>query len=216
MINWKKFSQIEVFKKLLLKRDATLTVQNADGTESHVAVADLAIVSGLTADAAELNTMDGILATTAELNRSADASARIVTSTATVLALTVTEHAERIVLINSNSTVANTFTLPAAAGTGAKFHLINNIVQTQGTVVIAANGTDVMNGVCLAGHSTTTTGGGAFFTSASSDKVTLNLTTTGGDGGDSVEAWDVAANTWHVRVFINGSGSLGTPFSETA
>lgn len=51
-------------------------------------------------------------ATSAEVDRMADTSARIVTSTASVLALTVTAHAERTVLVNSNTTFNNTF-IPA-------------------------------------------------------------------------------------------------------
>ena len=51
----------------------------------------------------------GSSATLKELDRVGDASARIVTTTATALSLTATQHAERVLLINSNSTVANTF-----------------------------------------------------------------------------------------------------------
>lgn len=159
---------------------------------------------------------DTYTATAPEINRVADISARVVTSTATALSLTVTEHAERIVLVQTDSTVANTFTLPVAAGTGAKFTIINDITQTQGSVVVAANGTsDVINGVAFMVDSTGADTASAFFTSATSDKVTFNITTTGGLGGDRVEAIDVAANTWSVTVFGNGSGTLATPFSAT-
>lgn len=164
---------------------------------------------------AQLGVLDGVTATAAELNASTDASARIVTTTATALSLTVTQHAERIVLINSNSTVANTFTLPAGTGSGVKMTLINNVAQTQGTVVVAANGTDIIKGICVALDSTAAADAMSFLTSSTSDKISLNLTTTGGLGHDMVEAWDVAANTWMVRVVINGSGSLATPFSAT-
>ena len=170
----------------------------------------------ITATAAEINTaLDGNTATAAEITRAADASARVVTSTATALSLTVTEHAERIVLVQTDSTVANTFTLPAAAGTGEKFTIINDITQTQGSVVVAANGTDVINGVAFMVDSTGADTASAFFTTATSDKVTFNITTTGGLGGDKVVAIDVAANTWTVEVFGNGSGTLATPFSAS-
>ena len=157
-----------------------------------------------------------LTATPAEINRSADTSGRVVTSTATVLALTVTEHGERIVLINSNSTVANTFTLPVATGSGVKMTLVNNIAQTQGTVVVSANGTtDVLSGIAYNFGSTEETAM-SFVTSATSDKISLNLTTTGGGvGQDRVEAQDVAANTWNVVVHQVGSGALATPFSAT-
>ena len=154
-------------------------------------------------------------ATAAEINRSADASARIVTTTATALSLTVTEHGERIVLVNTNSTVANTFTLPLATGSGVKMTVINNIAQTQGTVVVAANGTtNTLAGVAVV-VSSTEEAAGCFLTSGTSDKITLNRTTSGGLRGDMIEAWDTAANVWTVKVFCNGSGALATPFSAT-
>lgn len=162
-----------------------------------------------------LAALSTLTATAAELNRTADPSGRIVTTTATALSLTLTEHAERVVLIDTDSTVDNTFTLPVATGSGAKFTVVNNILQTQGTVVVAANGTDVMQGVCIAVDSTAGGGGDTFLTTATSDKVSMNLTTTGGLGGDMVEAWDKSANTWYVRVLTCGSGTLATPFSAT-
>lgn len=168
----------------------------------------------VTSSAAELNILDGVLATTAEINSSADASTRIVNTTATALTLTVTQHADKVILIATNSTVANTFTLPAATGSGVKMTLINHIAQTQGTVVIAANGTDVLKGVARTVDTTAETAAG-FLTSATSDKITFNLTTTGGLGHDMVEAWDTAANVWTVRVENTGSGTLATPFSAT-
>lgn len=192
-----------------------------DGTdEATVWYANVGTASSCNFDAVDLNIAEaalltGLTATSAELNRSADPTGRIVTTTATVLALTITQHAERVVLVDTNSTVANTVTLPVATGSGAKFTVINNIVQTQGTVVVAANGTDVMQGVCIAVDSTAGGGGDTFVTTASSDKVSMNLTTTGGLGGDMVEAWDKSANTWYVRVLTCGSGTLATPFSET-
>lgn len=200
----------------------TCTDQTGDTTVSLVAGAMSAARTVTLRDpgaaASFLTTTDGTAAATAatalEITRSCDASARIVTSTATALSLTVTEHAERVVLINSNSTVANTFTLPAATGSGVKMTLINNIVQTQGTVVVAANGTDVLAGVARV-YGTTAAEAEAFVASATSDKITLNLTTTGGLGGDIVEAWDSAANTWTVQVKCTGSGTLATPFSAT-
>lgn len=157
-----------------------------------------------------------ITATAAELNRTADISARIVTTTATTLALTVTQHAERIILINTNSTVANTFTLPVAAATGAKFTLINNIAQTQGSIVVAANGTtDTVTGSAFIFGSTEETAM-SFVTSATSDKITLNLSTSGGVGpGDRIEAIDGKANQWSVTVWGVGSGALATPFAAT-
>jgi hypothetical protein len=144
------------------------------------------------------------------------AATRIVPTTATALSLTITQHGERVVVVNTNSTVANTFTLPAATGSGVRFEVINGIAQTQGSIVIAANGTDVMKGRALSFDSTAVaTHANIFVSSASSDKVTWNRTTTGGLGEDSLIAWDEAANTWRVQVISRCSGANATPFSET-
>lgn len=139
----------------------------------------------------------------------------VVNTTSTALSLTATEHAGRIVTISSNSTVANTFTLPVATGSGEKYTLVNILVQTQGTIVVAANGTDIIKGKAVALDSTAAADAMVFVTSATSDKITFNLTTTGGLGYDKVEAIDIAANTWLVDVAFNGSGTLATPFSAT-
>lgn len=172
-------------------------------------------LGAVTSTAAELNILDGCTSTAAEINRATDISARVVTTTATALSLTVTEHAERVLLVNTNSTVANTFTLPVATGSGAKFTVVNNIQQTQGSVVVAASGTlDTLKGVALIGDTTAETAG-AFLTTATSDKLTMNLTTTGGLGGDQVELLDGAANVWTVRATLTGSGTLATPFAAT-
>lgn len=198
-----KFFDLAVIKrKLKFGKGSTIEVVSDSGTSSTLSTSELAV-------------LDGITATAAEINRATDISARVVTTTATALSLTVTEHAERVVLINSNSTVANTFTLPAATGTGAKITLINNITQTQGTVVIAAPGTtNVVSGVAY-GFGTTAAGAEAFVTSATSDKITFNLTTTGGLGGDRVEAIDTGTGVWTVLVHFTGSGTIATPFAAT-
>lgn len=177
---------------------------------------DIELADGSRITQTEFGKLTGLTPTAAEINRTAKASTRIVNTTATVLALSLTAHGERVVLVASNSTVANTLTLPVATGSGVKITIINNIAQTQGSVVIAANGTtDVLQGICKAFDSTAAADAMTFLTTATSDKVTLNRTTTGGLGGDQIELWDKTANAWLVRVEINGSGSMATPFSET-
>ena len=189
---------------LRLDKNATLKVVNANGSESTISLT-------------ELLSLDGLTATSAELNRTSDISTRVVTTTATSLALSVTAHGDRVVLVNTNSTVANTFTLPVATGSGDKFTVVNNIAQTQGSIVVAANGTlDTMKGIALVANTSTTVNAIAALTSATSDKVTFNRTTTGGAGpGDYVEAIDIAANTWAVRVVAGSVGAAATPFSAT-
>lgn len=205
---WKKLYNAILTGTTEVPSKSTLNVKSG----ASLKLADVEV----TASAAELNIMDGVTATAAELNRSTDASARIVATTATTLALTVTQHGEAIVYINTNSTVANTATLPVATGSGVKFTIVNGIAQTQGSVVVAASGTlDVMKGIALMVNTTVTNQAQGFYTTASSDKVSFNRTTTGGVGGDMVEAWDVAANTWQVQVKGFTAGTTATPFSES-
>lgn len=215
----KLFDLAVIKKKLLFKKGAKIVTTSTAGVETDVTAEDLAVaagLSGMTATVSEINAVvAGNTSTAAEINRATDISARVVTTTATALSLTVTQHAERVVLVNTNSTVANTFTLPVATGSGAKFTIVNNIQQTQGTVVVAASGTlDTLKGVAIIADTTAETAG-AFLTTATSDKLSMNLTTTGGLGGDQVELLDGAANVWTVRATLTGSGTLATPFSQT-
>lgn len=166
----------------------------------------------ITSTAAELNLVDGQTATAAEVNRAVDISARVVTTTATALSLTVTEHAERLVVVNTADTCA--ISAPAAAGTGAKMTIVIGTAITQNSIVVAANGTDVIRGVSYM-FGTTEEAAESFVTSATSDKYSFNGGTTGGLGGDTLEMWDVAANTWQVRVFGTGSGAIATGFAAT-
>lgn len=209
---WKKlFNVIITGNNSRVQSGSTLTAESG----STVNLAGTWQVGGtsVTATASELNTsVHGLTATSAQINRATNPSTRIVTTTATALSLTVTQHGSGVLLVNTNSTVANTFKLPAATGSGEKFTIINNITQTQGSVVVqSASTTDVIAGVAYM-FASTTSGAEAFVTTASSTKVTFNITTTGGLGGDQVEAWDSAAGTYTVRVMARGSGTLATPF----
>lgn len=58
MINWKDFVNLRVFKSLRLKRDAVITVENADGTTTDIDVAELAALNSVAA--ADLAKIDGI------------------------------------------------------------------------------------------------------------------------------------------------------------
>lgn len=48
MITWKDFSNIRIFRQLRLKKDATLTVLNSDGTGSDISTSELKRVRGAT------------------------------------------------------------------------------------------------------------------------------------------------------------------------
>lgn len=138
---------------------------------------------------------------------------QVMTTTATALTLSRRAHGGATLLINTNSSGTSTFTLPTASGTGAKYRLINNVQQTQGTLVITGSVGDTLQGKALMIDSTAAADAMSFMTTATSIKVTWNRTTQGGLGYDEVEATDTAANVYQVNVICNGSGSLITPFS---
>lgn len=157
--------------------------------------------------------LGGVIATAAELNRVADVSTRIVSTTAATLAVTLAAHDSKTVVLASTHT--QTLTLPAATGSGAKFMFAVSTTGTDGSKVIkVANTADVMAGASIV-NSTSTAEASSFLTSATSDTITLNNTTTGGIAGTTVEITDIAASTFLVRVEASSSGTVATPFSAT-
>lgn len=167
--------------------------------------------TAVTPSAAELNILDGVTATTAEINRACDVSARVVNTTAN-LALTEASHDGKIVTVNKATGAA--ITLPAATGSGAKFHLIIGTTITSGSTTIKVTGNDTMTGTAIVCNDTDNSVSG-FETAADTDTITFNGTTTGGIKGDSVELIDIATDLWFVRVNGSATGSEATPFSAT-
>jgi hypothetical protein len=173
----------------------------------------------VTATAAELNaSVAGLLATTAELNRVAQLSTRIVTIVETG-AITVADHDSKTCLlaeVGGNALV--TLTLPAATGSGARFRFVVNVVNTSSYVFKSVAGTDLMEGLII-GASTTdsaTDAARTWASAASDDTVTLNGTTTGGAAiGDWVEFEDITSVGWAVRGMVTQSGAEASPFSNT-
>ncbi len=136
-----------------------------------------------------------------------------VVTTATALSLTATQHANRVLIVNTNSTVTNAYTLPAATGTGNKYEIINGIAQTQGSIAIKTAGSDVMKGGCRSFDSTAVATHANFFVTLTATQCAWSRTTTGGIGHDRFVAYDTAAAVWNVVVETNCSGSNATPFT---
>jgi len=129
-------------------------------------------------------------------------------------ALTVTQAAHDGRTIVMNTAGGSAITLPAMAGTGAKYRFVFGVTYT-GNAVFTATGAHLFGGVVqnndtgaagLFGVSMATNAGGA-------TTITLNGTTTGGRRGDWIEIEDVAASTGIVRGFLNASGTEATPFA---
>ncbi len=151
--------------------------------------------------------LSGLLATTAEVNRVADASTRIVTAGAS---LTVSQ------LLHDGKTIAMpaacAVTLPAMTGSGSRYRFVCQI--TASAVTITATGahlfgsliqsSDAASGIGLLSVTIVSTG---------KTVITLDGTTQGGVKGDWVEIEDVATNVGVVRGQLTASGSEATPYS---
>jgi hypothetical protein len=140
------------------------------------------------------------------------ASARLVTTTAASLAITVATHDNKFVVMNSTHT--QTFTLPQAVGSGGTFTFLVGTKGTDGSKIIkVANATDIIQGVSLIANTQATLVNG-FASTATDDTVTLNNSTSGGFVGDMVEIEDILTGVFAVRVTGNATGTVVTPFSS--
>lgn len=110
----------------------------------------------------------------------------------------------------SDLAAAQTWTLPAASGTGATIRIFIKTTKTGNMIIQAASASDVMNGAV---GMSTDAGGVTIPTAATSDTITMNGSTTGGIQGSWVELTDVATGVWSVRGFIVSTGAEATPFS---
>lgn len=168
--------------------------------------------TAVTASAAELNIMDGVLATAAEINRACDNSTRIVDVTGSSLAVTQAAHDGKVITLNRAAGIA--VTLPAATGSGMKLKFVVGTTFT-GAATIKVTGDDIMKGTAILfadGGDTVV----AFATAADSDTITLAAdSTTGGIAGAHIDLIDIAADTWFVSMVSDAAGSEATPFSAT-
>lgn len=167
----------------------------------------------VTAGAAELNTMTGILATAAELNRATDVSTRLIAAGAT-LAVTEALHDGKTILLDTAA--GSVCTLPAASGSGARFKFAVKVLATSNShIVKVANASDIIQGIILA----ISDGANAelgWIAGAADDTITLNRSTTGSVArGEWLELEDIAANLWIVRGSVAQTGTEATPFSAT-
>lgn len=135
-----------------------------------------------------------------------------VVAAGSTLSLSKALHDGKTILLDTAA--GSTVTLPASAGTGAKFKFFESLAPTSNSHVIKVqNSTDVIQGTIAVAA---TAGGTAFPTTSTSDTVTLNRTTTGGaTRGATIEFEDVAVGVWSVKGYTNGSGTVATPFSAT-
>lgn len=170
--------------------------------------------TAVTATAAELNaSVAGLLATTAELNRAADVSTRLVAAGAT-LAVTTAAHDGKIIALDTAA--GSICTLPAATGSGAVFRFLVTVTATSNSHIIKVTTNDTMTGFV---HNNDVDGTAVAFYKATGtdDTITMNRTTTGGVIGDWIECVDMLADLWFVRGAVTcvAGSNIATPFSAT-
>lgn len=151
--------------------------------------------------------LSGLLATADEINRATDLSTRVVNVTASTLALTLASHSDKIVTVNAAAGCA--ITLPAATGTGARFHLFIGTTITSNTTTITRAGSDTLFGMIyqLADGGSTL----AAYECPGSTVITLDGTTKGGIKGDYFILEDVASAVWSIIGHTSATGTEATP-----
>lgn len=168
------------------------------------------------ATAAELDLMNGVTSTTAEINRATDVSTRIVTATAATLAITEALHDGKIITLDRAGGIA--VTMPEATGSGMviTFVVITKFT-TDGTITLADLVNTALIGQASIVDSDTTDLIHMFTPGATFDLVTLDGTNTAGGLGCWIQYIDLATDVWSVQIIeAVGGVSPATPFSSSA
>jgi len=172
----------------------------------------------ITASAAEINILDGVTATTAEINAVADISANAaIAANGDTLTVTAATHAGKVVQFGKAS--GTIVTLPAATGTGNIYKFVIGVTATSNANIIkVANGTDVMDGsVCLQQDTDADGTLKMWRADAGDDTMTFaGAATTGGIVGGFIQCTDYKSGFWSCQAFTqSGGGSEATPFSAS-
>lgn len=156
-----------------------------------------------------------IAATAAELNRMADASARIVAATAATLAVTEALHDGKIITLDRAGGIA--VTMPEATGSGMVItFIVITKFTTDGTITLADTTNTALIGQASIVDSDTTDLIHMFTPGATFDLVTLDGTNKGGGLGCWIQYIDLATDVWSVQIIEAVGGTApATPFSST-
>ncbi len=187
-------------------------IETAVGTLLWRKISDYGLGNISAADAAVLDELSGLTATSDEINATSDVSTRTVATTSTQITVTAAVHADRDLVLNSTHTT--TVTLPAASGSGNRYIVSVGVSGTDGSKIIkVANTTDAIRGGSVAVNTQATIL--TFTATATDDTITMNNTTTGGLIGSKVEILDIAAGVFLAQVLTITTGNPATPFSAT-
>lgn len=157
-----------------------------------------------------------LVASAAEINRVADASARIVAVTAGTLLVTEALHDGKIITLDNADGII--ITMPEATGSGMVIDMIVITTFTSDTTIVLP---DIVNadlqGFAVIGDTDLDTVESVFFPAAGDDLVTFNGGTTGGLVGTRIKYIDLATDLWQVEIIDKiGAATQGTPFTSTA
>jgi hypothetical protein len=157
--------------------------------------------------------LSGLLATAAEINRTAQNSTRSVQWTGAG-AITQALHDGKTVMINNATGFATT--LPAPTGSGARYRFVIQTTITGGNMTVASTGANIFGSVIQNTDTANGTSGfqsGVIANAAGITTITLDGTTKGGRKGDWFEIYDDANGIYIIRGNLNASGTEATPFS---
>lgn len=157
-----------------------------------------------------------VTATALEINRVADASARIVTATDSSLAVVEATHDGKIITLDRAGGIA--ITMPEATGSGM---VITFIVITKftsdATITLADLANTALIGQASIVDSNTTDLIHMFTPGSTHDLVTLDGTNKGGGLGCWIQYIDLATDVWAVQIVeAVGGVSPTTPFTSSA
>lgn len=163
----------------------------------------------------EAAVLDGILATSTELNAVADTDNRVVTLSTTPIAITEATHNRKIMYITKTDGIA--ITLPAAAP-GLEFTFIVGATIAAASTIKSASGADIMIGHATMGNdSSNSTVDWQAVASSTLDTIDLfgTANSTGGIEGQIVKIVGLAANKWFVEIQGDAAGTEASPFADT-
>jgi hypothetical protein len=169
-------------------------------------------LEGITASSAELNILDGVTATTAEINNVADTSGRLVAA-GSALIMTQAAHDGKIICLDTAA--GSTVTLPASTGGGAVYRFLVTVTATSGSHIIkVANASDEYRGYVVQ-DSDSAVAPNIWWAADNNDTITLNRTTSGlAAQGEYFEIVDATLNHFFVQGYSQANGVEITPFSS--
>jgi hypothetical protein len=169
----------------------------------------------VTSDAAELNILDGVLATAAEINRAADMSTRVVNCTASTLAVTEADHDGKFIVLDRAAGIDVTLPVPVA---GMSFEFYVKTTFTGAATIKSTAGTQIMVGHAIMGNdSDNTTVRWPALASDTFDTIDMYGTanSTGGIEGQTIKIRGLSSTLWHVEIIGDAAGTEATPFANT-